>query len=115
MLGAIDDLEKLEDDWDSEGASKPAPRAIGCARAIITAGAQLDIVPDDVDSDVLGGVALYFIGLNERIVWIACMNSGTETIVFSEAGAVVRHATFELSLLGEVRAFLRGDVDGEGA
>lgn len=115
MVAALDDLRALEDDWDSEGASKPAPEALDRAEAIITAAAEIDLVVDEVDSDVLGGVALHFTGSNEQAVWIACMNNGTDTIVFSQVGAVVRHATFDMSLLRGVRAFLRGEVDGEGA
>lgn len=41
---------------------------------------------DDIDVDVLGGITIMIHGVNgNRRAWIACMNGGSTSIVFTDA------------------------------
>lgn len=102
----LGELSSLTDDWDGEGAPKPSTDAIERARAILGALEHgIDVDEVEVDADVLGGVALIVRSPQGKSVWIACMNNGKDTVVFSE-GSTVSHALWNPSSVDSTLAFL---------
>ncbi len=79
-------VEALQDNWDGEGAPRPNAAAIKRARGFFTAGAAAGL-EFEVDVDVLGGMALMFYGRSDYSLWVACFNSGQDTIVGSFGGS----------------------------
>ena len=61
--------------------------------------AEAGLVPNDVDADVLGGVALTWDTPPLRdgwSMWVACMNTGEVTLVISDAERVRSHGMVDM-------------------
>lgn len=67
------EVEALEDDWDGEGAPKPSELAMTLARKAYALLAAADYAPDEVDGDVMGGLALNFY---DAQIWLSIHNEG---------------------------------------
>ena len=76
------ELSELRDGWDGDGASAPSTVAIHRARRIL-AGVK---VPDAVDPDAVGGVAIWYHGPDRRDVACYCRNGGDVVIVSYQDG-----------------------------
>jgi hypothetical protein len=101
-------IAALSEGWDREGAAPPDNEAIGRAARTVAWAWKQGFQVDDVDADVLGGVAV-FIRTGERSVWISIMNGGQGGALFSVRGEVQAHDPFAPSeLLPCVAAFLHG-------
>jgi hypothetical protein len=87
----LKDVVALEDNWDGEGAPKPSPDALARAADVLRWAESREVEVLDVDADVLGGVAVYVrtvdVSTRAVLVWLACMNSGLTTAVWSMGDA----------------------------
>mgnify|MGYP000697511651 CR=1 FL=1 len=80
-------------------AGQPNAKAIQAAHGHIVAMAEAGLVPNDVDADVLGGVALTWDTPPLRdgwSMWVACMNTGEVTLVISDAERVRSHGMVDM-------------------
>jgi hypothetical protein len=80
MMCTFEELSELKDNWDGEDAPPPTKEAIANARAVVAQAFEVGYDVDEIDADVMGGVAVYITGIGGR-TWIACMNSGVTTAV----------------------------------
>jgi hypothetical protein len=109
-------IQSLGDDWDGEGAPRPSGRALENARQIMLATLGQSLTPSLVTADVLGGVAIGFDSVSytgerpRRSAWIACMNSGSISIVLRDRanGAKPRGEAFSASSAGALADFING-------
>jgi hypothetical protein len=87
----LEDLKQLEDDWDGEGAPKPSDAAIERTANVLRWAEERCLQVSDVDADVLGGVAvrLRTPEPGPLTVWVALMNNGRDTAVWSSEHHVV--------------------------
>jgi len=111
-LDALDDLRKLADDWDGEGAPRPSDEAIERAKDIVRWACDrgIDLGDAEIDADVLGGVAIWIEPRPGRRAWIACMNSGHDTLVLSDDG-VIKHAPWNETAQQRLLSFIRSGHD----
>jgi hypothetical protein len=70
-------LGELQRDWDGDGAPAPSPLAIRRAIEIV---AQLHQLPDEVDPDAVGGIALWFYGNDGRSMMVGVRNDGRSAV-----------------------------------
>lgn len=84
-LKKLSQLAKLEDDWDSDGASAPTQAAITLAERVLTAFAEADSESPSVDPSAEGGICLS-LRRGERYGDIECFNSGEVLAVTSRGG-----------------------------
>lgn len=109
----IDSLRALADNWDGEGAPRPAGSSIDRAEAVArwAEGHGLAI---DVCSDVLGGVAVYLSAdANfERYAWVSLLDGRLgATLLLSRPGAKACTEPFrEDTSLERALAFLREPI-----
>lgn len=85
-VSRLEGLSRLADGWDDDEAPRPSADALGRAREALDRAATHGLFPEEVDADVLGGVALWFAAEGdkpERRAWIACMNEGRTTFVLT--------------------------------
>jgi hypothetical protein len=75
-------LRGLLPNWDSEGAPIPSEESIAKAKDIIDWVIQNNLNINSIDPDVIGGVAIYLNGINDRLAWVSILNSGSQCIVF---------------------------------
>jgi hypothetical protein len=75
-LAQLEAFRAVQDNWDEDGASAPSTLSINKAIALVKC-----VVPDEVDLDVMGGIALYFYGENR--LWIHVNNSGNLILTIS--------------------------------
>lgn len=81
----LNQLSKLEDDWDSYGAEAPNQWTINCAREVLKNLASEDLKPSSIDASVEGGVCLSFQS-KSHYGDIECFNSGEVFAVTSKNG-----------------------------
>lgn len=102
-------LAHLEDNWDGEDAPKPAPDALRRAKEIATWAGAHRLAISEIDADVLGGVSVYLRGNSGRKAWIACMNTGEDTVVLSDQ-EVVDSTSLHPDSRRRILEFLAGDA-----
>jgi len=80
----LDDMKDLQDNWDDEGASRPADASIARAHELLRWIEEAGLHKYDVSvgPDVLGGVAVWISRGADTHVWIACMDNQHDTVVF---------------------------------
>lgn len=78
MPDPFEALERLEDNWYGEDEPKPSRVAIALGREIYATVAIAGPPFDDVDADVMGGVALYH---HAPYIWVAIRNDGEIAVV----------------------------------
>ncbi len=106
----ITQLRTLLPNWDSEGAPVPSNEAINKAKDIIDWINQFNLNIDSIDPDVLGGVAIYLNGINNRMAWISILNNGISCIVSRcRPHGRVTGRTLNESTLEELKSFLLSD------
>lgn len=82
-------LSDLRDGWDGDGASAPSAVAIYRTRRILAETK----VPDEVDPDAAGGVAIWYRGPGRRDVACYCRNNGDVAVVSYQDGAWTDQST----------------------
>lgn len=110
-------VQSLGDDWDGEGAPRPSVGALGNARRVLIAALGQSMSPSFIEADVLGGVAIGFdstalVGDRpKRSAWIACMNSGSVSVVLRDraTGNKSRGEAFTPGGAGALADFVNGD------
>lgn len=75
-------LRSLLPNWDGDDAPVPSEESILKTKDIVEWITKSNLHIESIDSDVLGGVAIYLIGINNRMVWISILNKGNPCIVF---------------------------------
>jgi hypothetical protein len=105
-------VSRLDDDWDGEGAPRPSPDAVARAANVLDWAEATGVEVDEVDGDVLGGVAIYLQPLWPRAprIWIACMNTGSDTAVWSDASRVIRSSNVDATAWEELDRFLQTNL-----
>lgn len=98
-------LKNLQPNWDGEGADVPSEESINSAKEIVTWASQNNLDIEDVDADVMGGVAIYLRGVYNRTVWLAIMNSGSRSIILQHDRNIVGHVLDDNSI-NDVKDFL---------
>ncbi|MCL2825532.1 MAG: hypothetical protein FWD57_16185 [Polyangiaceae bacterium] len=80
----LDDMKDLLDNWDDEGASRPADTSIARAHELLRWIEEAGLHKFDVSvgPDVLGGIAIWIRRDANTKVWIACMDERDDTVVF---------------------------------
>jgi hypothetical protein len=73
-----------ENNWDLEDKERPNEYSLNSGKEIVEWAFEhnigiVDIGVTDVDTDVVGGLAIYF-GWNIDDIWILCSNSGNTTV-----------------------------------
>jgi hypothetical protein len=76
------ELSELRDGWDGDGSSAPSAVAIHRARRILAETR----VPDEIDPDAVGGVAIWYRGPGNRDVACYCRNGGDVLVVSYQDG-----------------------------
>jgi hypothetical protein len=109
-LEKLDSLMDLSENWDDEGAQAPSRSACERARLVLDWARRQSLTIADVDSDVLGGVAVWLSGPVDRRVWISCMNDGRDSVVVLE-GDTGRHTTWSAEGQREILAFFSGNYE----
>jgi hypothetical protein len=111
-LQQIFDLIRVERIRDADDAA-PTAEARKRADAWTQASAAKGIMPDEVDTDALGGMGILFFGseANEatanRRVWVACLNRGSTVVSLTdERGRVSSLPPDAPDLWEQVKAFL---------
>lgn len=77
-IARLEYLRSTKEGWGADG-DEPAPSSIAIDKAI---GIVKCIVPDAIDLDAMGGIALWFYGENR--LWIHVKNDGTSVLTVSE-------------------------------
>lgn len=80
LVGTVNQIRllgELQRDWDGDGAPAPSPLAIRRAIEIV---AQLHQLPDEVDPDAVGGIALWFYGNDGRSMMVGVRNDGRSAV-----------------------------------
>lgn len=77
VVREIESLQQLQPDWDGDGAPAPSPEAIQRALEVV---ARVHRLPDDVDPDAVGGIALWFYGDDGRMVMVGVRNDGRAAV-----------------------------------
>lgn len=110
---SLEEMRGLSDDWDGEGAPKPEPPAIIRAQDVLrwAEDADLQVFDVSVDTDVLGGVAVWICRPDAKSVWVSCMNNGRDTVVFSEDGRISA-SSWDDAARESVLEFLLGGARG---
>lgn len=90
-------LTNLQDNWDDEGAPKPDNDAISRASRILAWAELRSVDVLDVDADVLGGVAVRVWQAPDKVLWLACMNNGQDTAVWSRANEVIGNCAIDVT------------------
>ena len=72
-MNPFEEVEALEDDWDGEGAPKPSELAMSLGKKIYGLLEAVGRKPNEVDGDVMGGLALNFY---EPYLWLSINNAG---------------------------------------
>ena len=83
----LEDASTLEDNWDEEGAPKPAVHTLLEAQHIITRAQFESIQVDSISPDVLGGLGV-FLSNTDTSIWIALHNDGEHSLVIGIQGLV---------------------------
>ncbi len=103
-------LRELPLNWDGENSPVPSDESISKAKDIIDWINQFNLNIDSIEPDVLGGVAIYLNGINNRMAWVSILNNGKPCIVSRcrphgrVTGRVLTESTFE-----ELKSFLLSD------
>lgn len=108
----LDELSRLQDGWDGEDAPRPSSDAIRRANGVIRWAAINRVRTSYIDSDVLGGVAIFVHGQSihrDREVWFSIKNDNQDTLVASAGDAVVWHAMLTADSVARAAAFLKGE------
>ncbi len=84
----------------------PNSEAIKQSQAIIS-WAKENSLSVEVDTDVLGGVAIWFNEAEEKRIWISCMNDGTKSILFYSGKETSSYSWDETSY-SRILEFLNG-------
>ena len=92
-------LERLEHGWDGDGAPAPSQAAVDRARRLVESIGRL---PDEVDPDALGGVALWFYESDGRKTMIGVRNEGRSVVCAYDVGADVPG----VSVFGDAEALI---------
>lgn len=108
----IEELARLPDDWDGDGAPRPSDAAARSARGFLREAAAHGLSPDTILADVIGGITLTFYvtdddGNDVRDASVEIRNNGAMYAVLACAGEV-RARTATHALPSELRHFLRG-------
>ncbi len=85
-------LAKMPDNWDQENAPAPTEQALKAAKDIITRLYDFNVRPDDLDADVMGGIAIYISNKFGENMWINCRNSGGVGYVITSKERAVRQS-----------------------
>lgn len=109
-LEKLDSLMDLSENWDDEGAQAPSRSACDRARSVLDWARKHSLTIADVDSDVLGGVAVWLSSPADRRAWISCMNDGRDSVVVLE-GDTGRHTTWSAEGQREILAFFSGNYE----
>jgi hypothetical protein len=80
ILQAIEDIKKLQPNWDSEGAEVPSEKSIHMALDVLQWAQQKNVKVLSIDADVLGGMAIYLTGT--YIVWVCILNNSSYGIIY---------------------------------
>lgn len=91
LIGCLEEMENLPDDWDGQGARQPSIAAFGNAYLVIPLACAAGRLPDRVTPDVMGGVALYWFsakktdgGASRKYAWMSCDNDGSLCLLLSD-------------------------------
>ena len=105
----FDHLYAFAQNWDGEGADPPSAEAIDRARKIVGAGTSVGFKPQEVDADVLGGVAIWYT-VGAKRVWISCMNSRQSSFVLVDALGMTQSGSYDAETSWKtISAFLRDE------
>ena len=76
-LENLEELGRLEDGWDGEGAPKPLPSTILRASTVVRWAHDRGITNLEIDADVLGGMAVTIFppDSTDRKLWFSLLNS----------------------------------------
>lgn len=86
LIARLDQLRTLDDGWDGDGAAAPSNAALTSARDALH---QLGRLPDEIDADAIGGIALWFYSNCGRQVMIGIRNRGRVVVcTYSTADAI---------------------------
>ncbi len=109
-------IEALPEDWDVDPRLGPAPvpdrQALAAARSVVAslreAGVAVD--PEDVDADVMGGVAVTLGGEAGRAAWVSLPNGHDGMVIVSTRSPAPWNAVAPLTpaTLADAAAYLRG-------
>lgn len=110
------EIEALPEDWDVDPRQGPAPvpdpSAMVAAREVVASlrASGVVVAPEDVDADVLGGVAVTVEGTAGRSAWFCLPNGHDGMVVVSAPVTTARSAGAALSpaTLADAVAYLRG-------
>jgi hypothetical protein len=86
-------LSDLPSNWDGDDAEAPTAAAINAATSIARAASRL---PDEIDADAAGGVALPYHQERDQVVACYCRNWDTIAIVTYDHGQWVSQVTTRL-------------------
>lgn len=102
-------LHEVQADWDDEGAPAPAPTAIENAITAFLGAMDHGLDPDEVEPDVLGGVALrFFSRVSRRQVWVSCLNNGSTSFIMADVSDIRTGSGEVAPFWPEIAGFLRG-------
>lgn len=103
----IAELRNVRENWDGDGAPAPGRLAIENAAAAFLEAKAHGLDPDEVEPDVLGGVALRFFSKRlPRWVWVSCLNNGSTSFVMSDDKNVYSGPGDTPAMWSEARSFL---------
>ena len=101
LFARLECLAKLQDGWDGDEAPAPAPATITRARGLINLVGRL---PDEIDPDAVGGIALWFYSRSAAMVMIGLRNNGAAVICAYSQGSEIPEvacAASDRELLGK--------------
>lgn len=101
----LEDIGKLPEGWDEEGAPAITPKAIAEAKRFIEWVLSEGLVIFDVSADVLGGIAVMVGNPLGKHVWAAFANNGKSTLLYID-GQNVRSFETESKSFDEVIQFI---------
>ena len=80
------ELLDLKIGWDGESDTPPPTiLSIEIAKQIVCDGEKFNLFPEEIDADVIGGVAITYSN-NGKTIWISCLNKGYNGYIIYEEG-----------------------------
>lgn len=95
FLKRLSELRSLKQNWDGEGAERPSDDVLD---TVLRGLDEWSILPDDIDPDVIGGIALWFHSKQgahpDVAVMIGLRNNGKTVVCKYDEYDIIPQVTF---------------------